>query len=238
MKPFLFFALIFSAVVSASAAGMTKSDYPGIIIYHEGEDLRTLEEINRLLEVQQEKTQDFFGMPIPKRSLFVYKNQKEMQRQKHPFVTLFVGPDWYIGDNIKDRALIVSPNTEVNGHSYQSILGAIPHEYVHTVVYSLNPKCPLWLNEGVALYLSNGHPVSVRESVIPPVKIFTSGNSLYFAKHNGYAYADKFIEFLEHGYGRSKVMELIHNPDYKKVLGKTIDDLYPEWVAFVSARYP
>jgi len=223
---------------AVSAFAMSKDEFPAIVIHHEGENPQTLSEINSLVQKQQEKTQDWFGMPITKRSLYVYKSQKDMQRQKHPFVTLFVRPDWYIGDNIGDRALIVSPNTPVQGHSYKSIIEAIPHEYVHTVVHAVNPGCPLWLNEGVALYLSNGRPVSVRESEIPPVKIFTSGNSLYFAKHNGYAYADKFIEFLEKTYGRETAIALVRDADYGKHFGKSASELYDGWVLFLRAEYP
>jgi len=230
--------LVFCLVQAVTAFAFSKEEFPSIVIYHEGEERRTLVEIDSMLRNQQEVAEAWFGVPIPKRSLYVYKNQKEMQRQKHPFVTLFVRPDWYIGDNIGDRALVVSPNTPVKGHTYKSIIEAIPHEYVHTVVYGINPKCRLWLNEGIALYLSNGHPVSVRERAIPPVKIFTSGNSLYFAKHNGYDYADKFIEFLEKTYGHETVIALIRDAEYEKLTGKTIEELYDEWVVFLRAEYP
>lgn len=201
-----------------SAFAFTRTDLSNVVIFHQDENDDTLSQINEMLGNTRNSVESYFQRTFDKRTLYVYRNQKEFQRQKHPIVTTFLKLDWYIGDNIGERALIVSPNTKVTVHTYQSIINAIPHEYIHTVVYSINKKCPLWLNEGLALYLSNRHNASTSKMTIPPIGILKSNNSLYFEKHNGYLYADKFVEYVESKYGHSKVIELVNTGDYEKVL--------------------
>jgi hypothetical protein len=237
MKHFLCI-IILLLVFSISEYTFEKTEYPTITIYHQNEDNQTLEEINTLISQVRAKAQVYFGIDIPKRTLNIYKNQKEFQRQRHPIIMKFIKLDWYIGDNIQERALIVSPNTRNRGHSYQSIINAIPHEYIHTVVYSINNKCPLWVNEGIALYLSNKHNVSTKKYKIPSKDVFFSNNSLFFQKNNGYVYADKFIEFVEEKYGHDRVLKLVNSGNYQNVIGESIDQIHSEWVDYLYKKYP
>lgn len=208
-----------------------------VAIRHEGESPENLAAIAEGLREARAAVEAYFGRPVPKRVLYVYKDQREFQRQKHRLLSLFVRPDWYIGDNIGETALIVSPSTAVRGHTRESILAAIPHEYVHTVVYSINPDCPLWINEGAALYLANGRGRRIDpERGLPPIRIFTSENSLYFAEHGGYSYAQTFIEYVERRYGRGRVVELVERGDIPAVLGRPLAAVYEEWAAYLRER--
>ncbi len=207
------------------------------IIRHQGESPEELAAIAEGLRAARETAEAYFGRPFPRRVLYVYKDQREFQGQKHRLLSLFVHPDWYIGDNIGETALIVSPATAVRGHSRESILAAIPHEYVHTVVHSINPDCPLWINEGAALYLTNGRGRKIDpENDLPPIKIFTSRNSLYFAKHGGYSYAQTFIEYVEARWGREKAVELVERGDMEAVLGLPLQAAYDGWAAYLRER--
>lgn len=233
-----FLILVVFACVLNSLYAFTRTELSNIIIFHQNEDEKTLSQIDQMLGQTKNKAENYFEQSINKRTLYIYKDQKEFQRQKHAIVSTFLKLDWYIGDNIGERSLIVSPNTKVKVHTYQSILNAIPHEYIHTVVYSINKKCPLWISEGLALYLSNRYKVSTGKTKIPPVGIFKSNNSLYFEKHNGYSYADKFIEYIELNNGHEKVLELIKTGDFEEVLGMTISDTYSNWVKYLLTQYP
>jgi len=215
-----------------------KTEFSDITIYHNGEREDTLREIDQMISKIQSNVFKYFEIVVGKREMDIYSNQKKMQRQKHPIISAFAKLDWYIGDNSGERILIVSPNTKVKGHSYSSIINAIPHEYIHTIIFSINPKCPLWINEGVALYLSNRQKVSTRTTNIPPMKILKSNNSLYFQKNNGYGYADKFIEFIEDEYGHGKVIELIKEGSYEDVLGKSLGTIHSEWIEYLKRSYP
>ena len=233
MRQRFLYITIFACVLNSLYA-FTRTELPNIIILHQNEDAQTLGQIDQMLGHTKDIAESYFEKSINKRTLYIYKDQKEFQRQKHPIVSTFLKLDWYIGDNIGEKSLIVSPNTKLKVHTYQSIINAIPHEYIHTVVYSINKKCPLWISEGLALYLSNRYNASIGKIKIPPIGILKSNNSLYFEKHNGYFYADKFIEYIELYNGRSKVIELVKTGDYEKVLGTTVNEIYSSCKLYTS----
>jgi len=237
MKQRLLF-LVIGLLLLNPVFSFTRAELSNVIIFHQDENNDTLVQIDEMLGNTRNSIESYFQRTFDKRTLYIYKTQKEFQKQKHPIATAFIKLDWYIGDNIGEKALIVSPNTKVSSHTYKSIINAIPHEYIHTVVYSINKKCPLWINEGIALFLSNRHNVSTKKKEIPPIGIFKSNNSLYFEKHNGYSYADKFIEFVELKYGHSKVLELVNTGNYEKVLGEELKVVYLNWVEYLKTQYP
>lgn len=173
-RSLILFALL---AMAASAFCLTKEEFPNVVIYHDNEDRNTLREIDELIARENETIQRFLGVTVSKRELYVYRNQKEMQRQKHPILSFVLKPDWYIGDNIGQRA-------------------------------------------------------------IPPVKIFSSNDSVYFANNGGYQYADKFIEFVDSEYGHDALMALVKDNRYERVLGKPLDAIYGEWKAYLMRMYP
>lgn len=237
MKQRILYLAIFALTLNSLYA-FSRTELSNIIIFHQNEDEQTLRQIDQMLGNATSVAECYFKQRIKKRTLYIYKDQKEFQRQKHPIVSTFLKLDWYIGDNFGEKSLIVSPNTKVKVHTYQSIINAIPHEYIHTIVYSINKKCPLWISEGLALYLSNRHSASTGKMKIPQKNILKNNNSLYFEKHNGYFYADKFIEYIELNNGHSKVLELVKTGDYEKVLGATINEIYSGWINYLQVKYP
>jgi hypothetical protein len=236
MRKYCVSVLLF--LISAAVFSMSKDELINITVFHDNENPETLKEIDALIGEENIKISQFLGVSVSKRELYIYKNQKEMQKQKHPILSFLLKPDWYIGDNINQKALIVSPNTSVKGHSYESIIHAIPHEYVHTVVYSMNKKCNLWINEGLALYLANKETISTSQYKIPPVKIFSSNGSIFFSNNNGYQYADKFIEYINEVYGHDVLIKLIKDNNYTKILGVNVSDLYNDWKQYLIRKYP
>jgi hypothetical protein len=186
------------------------------------------------------KSREYFELPIERTNVYVYKNQSQFQGIKYPFISIFLDLSWHIGDNIGADILLVSPNTKAHGHTYDSILNAIGHEFVHTVVYRISPRSNLWINEGLALYLSNRRGegfVLYKGEKIPGRETWYTSNPMEFADNGGYDFADKYIEYIEYAYGKETVLRLIASSDFKDVL--KIDDmkLYEDWYRFLVDRY-
>ena len=49
----------------------------------------------------------------------------------------------------------------------------LTHEYIHALLYSMTPDCPLWLHEGLAQYLSGDKAVSVSQLI--PLGLLANG---------------------------------------------------------------
>lgn len=172
--------------------------------------------------------------------LFVYDSQVEMQQKKYGLLIPLIGLPWYIGDNIGDDVILTSPAAKGTAHSYETILGAAPHEIVHAYVYTMNPSVRLWLTEGMALYLTNGEPFSravLEQTSIPSYADTRTKNPIRFSKVGGYTFAHTYIEYLEKAYGWDRVLELLRAQDYAGVLGKPEETVYAEWTDFLR-NYP
>ena len=126
-----------------------------------------------------------------------------------------------------------------SGHNYQSILNVIAHEFIHTVNNKINNNCNIWIDEGIALYLSNGDKSKdiLKKYNIPNIEIFNVNNVSTFNEENGYIFADKIIEYVYNKYGKNKVIELIKNNNYENVLNKNIKEIYKEWVNYLNENY-
>lgn len=235
----LLFVLYVAAVMSLKTSDMKEYDYTHFTIFSEDNDKDMLNKMNTMLDETYQKASVYFNVDMPKTKIYIYKNQSDLQNKKYPIISSFFDLDWYIGDNVKDSVILVSPNTEVNGHSYESIIGAAPHEVIHTIVYRLNRNCKLWVNEGLALYLSNRtvEGFVYNELDLPKIELLNTSNSIEFADNNGYQYSDKFIEFIEYKYGAKKVLELINAKSYEVLFGTTESLLYNEWKLFLKERY-
>lgn len=220
------------------ATGMEALETEHFVLYSLGEEAGTLAELAGLLEEEYLKTQEFFQVPIPRTRVFVYPDQRQFQRVKYGLLADLLKLGWYIGDNLGADVLLVSPNARVRDHSRASILHAVQHEFVHTVVFRINPHCRLWLSEGLALYLANGDISSspLDRQAIPGKAIFLNRNPLYFSRHGGYAYAHWFIQFILQDYGREKLLDLIRTGDYAETCGVDLGGLHGQWASFLHGR--
>ena len=209
------------------------------VIYAKEERSATIEKITSLLENKYAEISAYFNMEIPVTNVYIYKSQREFQRQKYGLIADVLKLDWYIGDNIKDSVYLTSPNTNVKGHSYDGIINAVQHEFVHTVVYRINKKCKLWLNEGVALYFSNrdNDKNLLKKRNIPKIKIFETKNPIYFADNGGYQFADKFTEFFLKEYGKENLVKMIKSKKYSEISGISDVDLYNNWKDYLVKNY-
>lgn len=210
-----------------------------IVISHEGEPQEMILHIAEELKKTQIKAESFFKQNIPQTSLYIFKDHKQFQFQKYGYISKLIDLPWYIGDNIGPTALIVSPNTKLSHHNYDSVIGAIPHEYVHTVMYRLYPDSSLWLNEGVTLYLTNRETrKNLLKTYTPPdLSVLKSSNPIVFGNNNGYFYADKMVEYMIQTFGKEKLFQLLEGKPYKEVTGMSLKELWDKVLLFIDKNY-
>lgn len=169
--------------------------------------------------------------------VFIYDNQKTMQEKKYGLIGPMLGLDWYIGDNMGTNVILTSPANPGPAHTYEEIKEAVLHEIVHAYISVINPNIHLWLNEGMALYLSNGEKFSstiLDDMAIPSFKAIQTKNPITFSNIGGYTFAHTYIEYLDKEYGWNKVLKLIKTEDYETVFGKTQKEIYEEWAKYIK----
>lgn len=209
------------------------------IFYYEEKDKMAIEDIETALENMYEKINKTMNFTSDKKSkVYIYDDLKTFHKKKYGYIGTMVGPDWYIGDNIKDKIIIVSPLNPGPSHNYESVVQAAVHEYVHTVVYQINSKTPKFLNEGLAGYLSGNTKPNYKINLIPTIEDTKISNPIKFGSSGMYGASYTYIHFLEEEYGMGKILDLVKTPkDYKKIFGVSEDDIYSNWIEFIRREY-
>jgi tetratricopeptide (TPR) repeat protein len=111
------------------------------------------------------------------------------------------------------------------------------HEYTHAVVHAITKRCPLWINEGLAEYFSDGHPEKIGQ-VIPLRSIEKSFSGLG-AGSIPTAYRESYsaVSYLIEKYGIYRVKELLValsrgddvNTAFGDAFGVTYDEFIRKW---------
>lgn len=172
--------------------------------------------------------------------IYIYDSQSMMQTKKYGYIAPLLGLDWYIGDNIGTNVILTSPAHPGPVHSYDNNKYAVMHEIVHAYISVINPNVPLWLTEGMALYLSNGdefHKAYLNDMQIPAYKDTCTKNPIRFSNCGGYTFAHTYIEYLDCTYGWDSILKLVETEDYEGCFGKTQKEIYAEWVVYVENYY-
>ena len=170
-------------------------------------------------------------------NIYIYDEQKTMQRKKYGFIGPILGLDWYIGDNIGTNVILTSPANPGSVHDYDNNKYAVLHEIVHAYISVENPKIQLWLTEGTALYLTNGEPFykEYLDSMnIPTYADTKTNNPITFSNCGGYTFAHTYIEYLDKTYGWDQVCKLLVSENYEEIFHKTQKEIYKEWVAYME----
>lgn len=208
-----------------------------IIINYQIGDEKGAQEIFDLLEGSAKELREKLDFSSTSRTkVYVYKNQSSLHIRKAGLITLLLDIDWYIGDNKKDIALIVSPYAKVSAHNHDSILGAAQHELIHTINYQINPKLSYWIDNGVAGYLSNQVPAEdfMEWNDIPSFKDVQTENEIKFGNMGGYQYSYSYIKYINGIYGWDAVKRIVKGESFQGVFGKSDMDIYNEWVEYLK----
>lgn len=84
-------------------------------------------------------------------SIFLCDSFEDIKRQSHDKRM----PEWVIGCNKKNKIFILDPKNYIHKRQFTSIESLIVHEFVHIVINSSVKNCPIWLNEGFALWYAD-----------------------------------------------------------------------------------
>jgi len=233
----LLFVINFIPTWNLETKGMHRIEGKWIDVYYEGEETAA-KDVFGLADSEAEKITTKLGFTQKQDvSIFIYDHQSNMQTKKYGFIAPLLGLDWYIGDNIGTDVILTSPANPGKVQNYENNKMAVLHEMVHAYVSVINPHIRLWLTEGMALYLSNGTPFQKKyldSMEIPSYSDTKTGNSIKFAKVNGYTFANTYIEYLDVTYGWDELMELIKTENYQKIYGKSEKEIYTEWVKYIE----
>lgn len=189
------------------------------------------------LETNYKKVTDFFhidenDMPIVE--IYFYAKYKEFNcavlKDRGLNLHNYGDPT---ASTISENKIYITHSTMHNNVKF--IYMSALHEYVHccTMVIGANP--PMWLREGIALYLTNG-----KDFYQDKYEDFIA-NGLpyeYILNSTGrYTYTYSMVEYIAETYGNDKLLELIKSDgDYEKALGLTIEEFENGWIKFLKDK--
>lgn len=218
-------------------AGMMKLEGKWVDVYYEKEEEAAVD-VFSLADSKAEELASILGFTEKQDiKIFIYDNQSTMQTKKYGFIGPILGLDWYVGDNRGTDVLLTSPANPGKVHSYENNKYVSLHEMVHAYISVINPNIPLWLTEGMALFLSNGEPFNNEYwnyGLVPTYEEIYTKNPIKFSKMGGYSLAHTYIEYLNVTYGWEKVIELIKTENYQEIFGKSAQVVYGEWVEYIK----
>lgn len=221
-------------------SSMTKLEGNWCNVYYETEKGAALDVFELADEQTEQIAKDLGFLEKQDVNIYIYDDQKTMQRKKYGFIGPMLGLDWYIGDNIGTNVILTSPANPGPVHDYDNNKYAVLHEIVHAYISVENPNIRLWLTEGTALYLTNGEPFYkeyLNSMNIPTYADTKTKNPITFSNCGGYTFAHTYIEYLDNTYGWDQVCELLVSENYEEIFHKTQKEIYKEWVAYIENYY-
>ncbi len=228
----------FIPTFNLKSSTMLKYESSNFSIFYEKEDENAVKDIAEKLNSGYSKISESISLtPTYKTEIYVYRNIDEFHIKKYGLLGKIFGPKWYIGDNVENKVIIVSPNNPGTEHDYNSIVDATLHEYVHTLMWNINPKLSKFLNEGMAGYISGNTKSNYIFKSLPNFNDTKISNPIEFGNSGLYPISYTYIEFLDITYGMDKVLELISSTDYNKTFNKSEEEIFNEWIDFLKTNY-
>lgn len=188
-------------------------------------------------------TADLRCTDMPRVNVFVYPSVESF----HSGVNMTLDEDWFVGFcRTPDSIHIVSPLNPGPVHTYETLMAAVVHEFVHAVFCQVrggSPSgSPLWLFEGVACweYGPVPDPSFIHEAVIRdevPTLIDLAGD---FVAAHGYEFSYTLVEYAIDTYGIEAVVRLIRSPsDFEGAFGEDITERVFEtrWLRYLDDHY-
>lgn len=234
----IIFLLNFIPTLSLRTKDMTSIEKPHFIVYYERKDENAAIDIISRLEKGYNLVANSISIsPKYKTEVYIYSNLDKFHIKKYGLFGKIIAPEWYIGDNIKNKVIIVSPNSPGKQHNYEDTADAALHEYIHTLMWSINPRLSKFINEGMAGYISGNTKPSIKFNNIPSYEDTKITNPITFGNHNMYPISYTYIEYLDKTYGMGKVLQLIKTDNYSQTFGKTENEIFEEWIVFLKSNY-
>lgn len=231
----LLLLLTFIPILSLKTFGMSELHGKYVTVYYEKEKVAAQAILNKLDAKSSYIAQKLgFKQPLHLK-IYIYDKQSTFHTKKYGLLTLFFNLDWYIGDNIGTKVLLTSPANPGPAHSYNEIVNQVcVHESVHSYNSVLNSNMPLWMNEGLALYIAGQKPTDFNESTIPSQNDMHTANPITFSNIGGYTYAYLYVQYLDKTYGWNKVVILAKTSNFNMAFSKNESDIYSGWVKYLK----
>lgn len=159
------------------------------------------------------------GVPI-----FACDSFEDMKRRTHDKRM----PEWVIGCNKKNKIFILTPKEHMQKCQSTSIESLIVHEFVHVAINSSTDNCPIWLNEGFALWYAN----QIREFDLSNTKFINPFEIDYNHSQNLYSFSAFIIKKLFENYSeQALITQLLNSKDFyhDKIFGLlALEELFGE----------
>ena len=234
------FALSFIPTFFLKTGKMNELKGKYITVFYEQEKAAA-QGVFELAEAESERIASVLGFTeVQDIRMYIYDQQSVFQTKKYGLTALLINLQWYIGDNRGTNVLITSPANPGTEHGYEEVRHAAIHEMVHAYNSIINKRMPLWVNEGLALYLTNGNPPKNLFSTsrfIPNLQQMRTKSPVEFANIGGYHFAHTYIEYLDKTFGWESVLALARGGNYQGIFGMDEIDIYEGWLAFLEENY-
>ena len=160
------------------------------------------------LKTTQDELDAFFKFKAPKPLLFLLDNREDMD--------LIWGKkteSWFVGAFKNNGIYILSPKAYAreSSHAPEEFWQTLKHEYCHYYYTQITKShCPVWLNEGLASYVSGKRLVLKDDQKDKLADVFD-----YFDRSGRevYAIGQFWVEYLIKEYGKNKFLRLINSFD-------------------------
>ena len=236
----LLFALSFIPALFLQTGGMSQLKGQYITVYYEKEEAAA-RDVFELADAQSARIAKALGFDGPQEiRMYIYDRQSVFQAKKYGWIASLLNLTWYIGDNRGADVLLTSPANGGTPHGYDEIKEAAIHEMVHAYNSIVNQRMPLWMNEGLALYLTNGNPPENLYSTsysVPSLAQTHTSSPVEFSNMGGYHFAHTYIEYLDKAFGWESVLALARTSDYKAAFGMDEAGIYEGWLGFLKENY-
>lgn len=160
--------------------------------------------VERFLQKAGREFDAFFKFKINEPLIFLLNTRKEMDAVWNRRTE-----NWVVGGLIRRNIYIFSPDVyaKVSSHKKEDFWTTLKHEYCHSYYQQIcNTSTPVWLNEGLACFLS-GKKVTYTKFK----KEYFLGVFKYFSRFDadGYALSQFWVEKLLKKFGKTKMVALI-----------------------------
>lgn len=220
-------------------------------IYYQEQDKECLDDLETGLEYAYSKVTTDLDNPLSyKVDIMVYPDIEQLKAS----INLTGKDDYTSAGTIGKCVSMVSPLNPGSVRTYEHMVESTPlHEFTHVVVNDIRAsdtwpiEVPRWLNEGIASYEGGSTIPEVYSNQVilncllsddvPTFKVLSSYEDDY-RDANGYCFALAAGNYMVNTYGFEKIKKLIESPgEYKKIFGKTEDEIWKDWGTYLKANY-
>jgi len=202
-------------------------------------DKECIEDMAKVLDESFDTITSNLGVTLKEKTkIVIYPNIKSF----HNNIGTQNAGDWLVGTAWRNEIYIVSPLNPGTEHTYDTLMKAAVHEFVHVVQYNIYQyNYPYrWMNDGLATYLADQVPSStVMKTMIDGGQIPTlSDTNKNFLEVEGYAFSYTVVEYLVKEYGYETIVEMIKSyKNIETILGKSLDEFEKDWINYLKENW-